>query len=128
MAQPKVVNVNQGAYHATITTVEFEGKNELLIIIDLNDRRMAFPLEHYPVIREFMVMLKNSDRLKRAAWEGQHFATYTTSEDPGRAIGFRHKDRGFMLSFSAAEWQQLGNLFDKALAMPEVQDIFEQFI
>jgi hypothetical protein len=60
-----------------------------------------------------------------------HFAAWAAhpDDDPARAVGFRGKDNSsLMLSFSRDEWRQLGELFDKALALPEVQDIFERFI
>jgi hypothetical protein len=129
--QPAVINVNHGSYHATVTTVEFDGRNQLLILIELNDRRMGFSLEDYPVVKEFSIMLKNRDLLERSgrrARQGEHFAAYTDPDDPTRAIGFRQKGKALMISFSLDEWRQLGELLDKALALPEVQDLFEQFI
>jgi hypothetical protein len=97
-----------------------------------SNRRIGFVLDGYRVIQEFMKLLKRSELLelplKRRGWEGQHFAAYINPFDTTRVIGFRDKDGGLMLSFSAEEWQRLNELFDKALTMPEVQDLFEQFI
>jgi hypothetical protein len=76
-------------------------------------------------------VLKNRDLLERSgrrARQGEHFAAYTDPDDPTRAIAFRHKGKALMISFSLDEWRQLGELLDKALALPEVQDLFEQFI
>jgi hypothetical protein len=71
---PEIINVDHAGYHATITTVTFKEKDQLLIIINILKRRMGFFLSGYPAIREFMPLLKKRDLFEQRAWEGQHFA------------------------------------------------------
>src|SRR5262249_21852328 len=58
---PENLRIDHAGYHATITTVTFEEKDQLLIIINILERRMGFFLSGYPAIREFMTILKKRD-------------------------------------------------------------------
>jgi len=49
---PENIRVDHAGYHATITTVTFEEKDQLLIIINILKRRMGFFLSGYPATRE----------------------------------------------------------------------------
>jgi hypothetical protein len=134
---PEVINVDHGSYHATITTIPHDdGTAVLFIRLELHAHRAAFSLAGYEAIHEFIGMLKKSAQLiERRAWDGRYFAAWSVhpedaKREPTRAIGFRSKqgEDGVGFSLSLDEWRQLNELFDKALTMPEVQDLFEQFI
>jgi hypothetical protein len=68
------IRVDHARYHATITSIMFEDKDQLLVIIEIPERRMGFFLSGYPAIREFMAMLKKRDLFEQRAWEDQHLA------------------------------------------------------
>jgi hypothetical protein len=92
--------------------------------LDLLDRKnVAYPLTRYPRVREFATMLA---RLEPARyWKGREFFGYTNEVVPERAsrFYFRHRRNGIAISFTREEWQSLKELFEKALAMPELQPV-----
>jgi hypothetical protein len=71
MGMPENIKVDHARYHATITTVTFKERDQLLIIINILERRMGFFLSGYPAICEFMTMLKKRDLFEQRAWEGE---------------------------------------------------------
>jgi hypothetical protein len=68
-----------------------------------------YPLEPYPLIREFAAMLK---ALKPGEqWMGREFFGYTGKGST--AFNFRRRSNGIVVAFSAEEWRALGELMAK---------------
>jgi len=87
------------------------------MLFDLTAHRVLYPLEPYPVVREFAAMLK---ALKPGAlWTGREFFGYTGKD--AAAFDFRRRSSGISIAFSEDEWSALGELMSKALALPELQ-------
>jgi hypothetical protein len=94
----------------------------LAMLLDLEPQRVLYPLEPYPVIREFAAMLK-ALKPGEQGWMGREFFGYTGQ---GRtAFNFRRRRNGIVIAFSAEEWRALGELMDRALALPEMQLVLE---
>jgi hypothetical protein len=82
---------------------------------------VLYPLDPYPVIREFAAMLK---ALKPGQpWMGREFFGYTGRDST--AYNFRRRSNGIVVAFSTEEWRSLGELMAKALALPELQPAME---
>ena len=96
--------------------------NEFSLLLDLEPQRVLYPLETYPVICEFAAMLK---ALKPGGpgWMGREFFGYTGKNST--AFNFRRRSNGIVVAFSAQEWRALGELMERALALPEMQLLLE---
>jgi hypothetical protein len=95
-----------------------EETNEFSMLLVLEPHRVLYPLEPYPVIREFDVMLTalaSGEQL----WRGQEFFGYTGKGDG--AFNFRRIGNGITLNFSSDEWAALCDLIAQGLALPELQ-------
>jgi hypothetical protein len=104
--------------------VTSDGEIEMLIEMDRKD--VAYPLTRYPRVREFATMLARLEPGRY--WKGREFFGYTNDVVPERAsrFYFRHRRNGIAISFTREEWQSLKDLFEKALAMPELQPVLEE--
>lgn len=101
------------------TTID--ANNEFSMLLNLEPQRVLYPLEPYPVIHEFAAMLK---ALKPGEqWSGREFFGYTGKGDA--AFNFRRRGNGIVIAFSAEEWRALGELMDRALALPEMRLVLE---
>ncbi len=96
--------------------------NEFSLLLDLEPRRVLYPLEPYPVIREFAAMLKALQPGGRG-WLGREFFGYT-GKGP-TAFNFRRRSNGVVVAFAAEEWGALGELMERALALPEMRLVLE---
>ncbi len=95
--------------------------NEFSMLLDLQPYRVLYPLEPYPVIRDFATML---GALKPGEqWRGQEFFGY--ADRTGASFQFRRRSNGITLSFSNEEWRALGELVNKGLQLPELQPALE---
>ena len=56
-------------------------------------------------------------------WMGEEFFGYTGKGST--AFNFRRRSNGIVVAFSAEEWRALGELMDRALALPEMQLVLE---
>jgi len=54
---------------------------------------------------------------------GREFFGYTGKDST--AFNFRRRSNGIVIAFSAEEWRVLGELMDRALALPEMQLVLE---
>ncbi len=103
-------------------SISLADNNEFSMLLDLEPQRVLYPLEPYPVIREFAAMLK-ALKPGEQGWMGREFFGYTGQ---GRtAFNFRRRRNGIVIAFSAEEWRALGELMDRALALPEMQLVVE---
>ncbi len=99
-----------------------EETNEFSMLLVLEPHRVLYPLEPYPVIREFDVMLKalaSGEQL----WRGREFFGYTGKGDG--AFNFRRISNGITLNFSSDEWAALCELMGRGLTLPELQPALE---
>ena len=115
-APPPVV-VGDSSLSFTITD-----NNELSMLLDVEPQRVLYPLWPYPVIREFAAMLKALEPGEQG-WMGREFFGYTGKEST--AFNFRRRSNGIVVAFSAEEWRALGELMERALALPEMQLVLE---
>jgi len=98
-------------------SISLKDNNEFSMMLDLEPQRVLYPLESYPVIREFAAML--SALKPGGQWMGTEFFGYT-GEGP-TAFNFRSLHNGIVVAFSVEEWGALGELMYKALALPVLQ-------
>ena len=98
-------------------SIALKDNNEFSMLLDLEPQRVLYPLESYPVIREFAAML--SALKPGGQWMGTEFFGYT-GEGP-TAFNFRSLRNGIVVAFSVEEWGALGELMYKALALPVLQ-------
>ena len=91
---------------------------EFSMLLVLEPHRVLYPLEPYPVIREFDAMLK-ALKSGEELWQGREFFGYTGKGDG--AFNFRRTSNGITLNFSSDEWAALCELMTRGLALPELQ-------
>ncbi len=110
--------------HRLSILVTSDGEIEMLLEMDRKD--VAYPLTRYPRVREFATMVVRLEPGRY--WKGREFFGFTNDLVPERAsrFYFRHRRNGITISFTREEWQSLKELFEKALAMPELQPVFEE--
>ena len=110
--------------HRLSILVASDGEIEMLLEMDRKD--VAYPLTRYPRVREFATMVARLEPGRY--WKGREFFGYTNDVVPERAsrFYFRHRRNGIAISFTREEWQSLKELFEKALAMPELQPVLEE--
>jgi predicted DNA-binding protein len=113
---PRLVSVGDSNLSISIAD-----NNEFSMLLDLEPQRVLYPLEPYPVIREFAAMLKELQ--PGESWRSKEFFGYTAKGPT--AFNFRRRGNGIVVAFSAEEWQALGEMMDKALALPEMQPVLE---
>ena len=99
-----------------------EDNNEFSMLLELKPQRVLYPLEPYPVIREFAAMLK-ALKPGEPGWMGEEFFGYTGKGST--AFNFRRRSNGIVVAFSAEEWRAVGELMERALALPEMQLVLE---
>ena len=103
-------------------SIALEETNVFSMLLVLEPHRVLYPLEPYPVIREFDVMLKalaSGEHL----WQGREFFGYTGKGDG--AFNFRRISNGITLNFSSDEWAAVCELMSRGLALPELQPALE---
>ncbi len=100
-------------------SIALDESNEFSMLLDLEPHRVLYPLEPYPVIREFAAMLtglKPGDQRR-----GREFFGYTSEN----AFHFRRRSNGISITFSPEEWRALGELMAKALTLPDLQHVLK---
>jgi hypothetical protein len=118
-SMPSVIPpVSAGDFRLTILQTDDE---DLSMGLEMSSRRVLYPLEPYPKIREFVTML---ERLRPAGyWKGREFFGYTDSTVPDKVtrFHFRHRQNGIAFGFSPEEWKVLRDMMTRALALPELR-------
>ena len=102
-------------------SITIDETNEFSMLLDSGQHRVLYPLESYPVIREFAALLgalKPSEQ-----WTGREFFGY--ADRAGGLFQFRRRSNGITITFSGEEWPALGELVNKALELPELQPALE---
>ena len=99
---------------------------EIEMLLDMDRKDVSYPLTRYPRVREFATMVARLEPGRH--WKGREFFGYTNDVIPERAsrFYFRNRRNGIAISFTREEWQSLKELFEKALAMPELQPVLEE--
>lgn len=101
-------------------SISLADNNEFSMLLDLEPQRVLYPLEPYPVIREFSAML---GALKPGEqWMGREFFRLHRQGLDGIQLPPAEQRR---VAFSVAEWGALGELMDRALALPELHSILK---
>jgi hypothetical protein len=116
LPQPPPVMV--GDLRLSISLTE---NNESSMLLDLAPHHVFYPLDSYPVIREFAAMLRAVK--PGVSWTGREFFGYTGKD--AKAFSFHRRSNGIVLVFSAKEWNDLGELVGNALDLPELQPVLE---
>jgi hypothetical protein len=111
--------------HRLSVLVTANGEVEMLL--EFGGKGVTYPLNRYPQVREFAAMLARVESGRN--WRGREFFGYINGCDAGCCaprICFRNRRNGIVVSFTRQEWQSLRELFEKALAIPELRPILEE--
>jgi hypothetical protein len=95
--------------------------------LNLTNRRAAYPLGPYPQIRDLWVTLKRLEPGEQ--WTGHEFFAYTDAHHRPNEVTeyyFRHRVNGVIFGFSPEEWRQLGKVFDRFFALPELKPVLDE--
>ena len=119
-----VPDVKSGEFRVS-SVVTQEG--ELHMMLHMNSHRISYALGPYPRIREFQAMLGKVG--PRRTWSGRHFFAHTGELiPPHRRKGgaddtfyFSENTKGVLVEFTIAEWDELKNVFQQAMDLPEMK-------
>src|ERR1700722_252235 len=114
--QPPPIMV--GGLRLSISLAE---NNDSSMLLDLAPQHVLYPLDSYPVIREFSAMLRAVK--PGIPWKGREFFGYAGKG--ATAFNFHRRSNRIALAFTAEEWRWLGELMTKALDLPELQPVLE---
>ena len=97
------------------------GNGELRMLIEMSRKQIIYPLGCYPRIREFGSMLERLEL--KGYWKGREFLGFVSPGVPDQSprLSFRHRGNGITISFAPDEWESLREVFQRALALPELQ-------
>jgi hypothetical protein len=111
-----------GADHCISVVVTDDGELEMLI--DMSRKQVACPLGHYPSIRELGSML---ERLEGGRlWNGRDFLGYSGTAIGDQGKWFQDRKSGVSFALAPVEWQSLREVFQQALALPELQPVLAE--
>jgi hypothetical protein len=102
-------------------SISLADNNESSMLLDLAPQHVFYPLDSYPVIREFAAMLRAIK--PGVSWTGREFFGYTGKD--AKAFNFHRRSNGIVIVLSAKEWHDLGELIGKALNLPELQPMLD---
>ena len=99
---------------------------ELEMLIEMSRKRIIYPLGCYPIIREFGGMLERLEL--KGWWKGREFFGFVAPAVPAQStcFSFRHRADGITVTFAPDEWQSLREVFQTALALPELQAVLAE--
>jgi hypothetical protein len=103
------------------------GGGDLTATLNLLARKAVYPLGPYPQIRDLWVTLKGLQPGEQ--WTGREFFAYTDAYRRPDAVTeyyFRHRANGIIFGFSTEEWRQLGKVFDRLFALPELTPVLDE--
>ncbi|MGH9405616.1 MAG: hypothetical protein ACRD3D_07270 [Terriglobia bacterium] len=100
---------------------------DLAAALNFLSRNVTCPMGPYPQIRDLWTTLK---RLRPGEqWTGHEFFAYTDAYRRPEAVTecyFRHRVNGIIFGFSTEEWRQLGKVFDRLFALPELKPVLDE--
>ncbi len=107
-------------------SVHVASNGEVEILLELDGKGVTYPLVRYPRVREFAAMLARLESGRD--WKEREFFGFTNGSASACASQFYFRDHrsGIVLSVRRQEWQSLRELFEKALAILELQPILEE--
>jgi hypothetical protein len=111
--------VEAGDFRLTILLTDEE---DLAMALEMPSRDVVYPLEPFPLIREFATLLTRLESV--APWKGREFFGYAGGEV--KRYYFRHRSNGITFGFSREEWQWLKQMFSKVLGLAELQPVLSE--
>jgi hypothetical protein len=103
-------------------SIHIQETMEFSVLLNFAPQRVLYPLDTYPVIREFDRMVKALASGEQF-WRGREFFGYTGKGEA--AFNFRRKSNGITLDFSPDEWAAVCELMSRGLGLPELQPALE---
>ena len=101
------------------------GCPELGVSIHLgSSRRLSFVITRYPDVAEFRAML--DDWPMKRSWNGRHFVATPSKEKGVTQVTLRLRQNDVSIDFTEKEWAALRELFQKAVAFPEIERWLEE--
>jgi len=99
---------------------------DLRIDVVLPRKGVNYALVRYPRIREFALMLERLE--PEGCWRGHDFFGHARTKGADQPLQFccRQRRSGIEVAFTLDEWHALGELFRRALALPEVQPVLTE--
>jgi hypothetical protein len=100
---------------------------DLAAALNFNSRNALYPLNSYPQVRDLWVTLKRL--VPGEQWTGHEFFAYTDAYHRPTEVTtyyFRHRGNGVIFGFSTEEWRQLGKVFDRFFALPELKPALDE--
>lgn len=119
-----IPTIKQGDF--TLST-SMTDHGDLSSALSLNARKAVYPLSPYPQIRDLWIALKRLQPGEQ--WTGQEFFAYTDAPHHPNEVTeyyFRHRVNGVIFGFSTEEWRQLGKVFDRFFALPELKPALDE--
>jgi hypothetical protein len=96
------------------------GCPELGMYIDFGPtRRFTYLMARYPALAEFRAMLGGWSA--KHSWSGRHFLMTVSKEKGGTRFSLDLRQHDVSIDFTETEWDALRELFQKGLAIPEIQ-------
>jgi hypothetical protein len=93
---------------------------ELGVYIDFGPtRRFNYLITRYPDLAELRAMLEEWSA--KHSWSGRHFLTTVSKEKGGTRFSLDLRQHDVSIDFTETEWDALRKLFQKGLAIPEIQ-------
>lgn len=96
-------------------------QGDLSILFEMDQKDALYPIAPYSEIKEFLVMLESV--APGSPWNGVHFLGYTT--ESGKYC-FRRRAEGIALGFPPEEWEEIRDLFRRALAAQNLQSLLTE--
>ena len=96
---------------------------DIAMLLEMLPKHISYPLSPYPTIREFAAMVSQLQPAK--PWHGSQFSGLTHGQGQKVQFLFRDRGNGITIDFSEAEWNSMGELFENALGMPQIQPLLD---
>jgi hypothetical protein len=101
------------------------GCPELGMYIDFGPaRRFNYLITRYPDLAELRAMLEGWSA--KHSWSGRHFLMTVSKERGGTKFSLELRQHDVSVDFTESEWDGLRELFQRALAIPEIQRWLEE--
>jgi len=101
------------------------GCPELGMYIDFGPtRRFNYLMARYPALAEFRALLEGWSA--KHSWSGRHFLMTPSEEKGGTKFSLELRQHDVSVDFTESEWDTLRELFQRALAIPEIQRWLEE--
>jgi hypothetical protein len=96
------------------------GCPELGVYIDFGPtRRFSYLMARYPALAEFRALLEGWSA--KLSWSGRHFRMTVSKEKSSTKFSLDLRQHDVSINFTETEWDAQCELFQKGLAIPEIQ-------